>query len=291
MLSFRKRTDERIVFLAANELMPNPMQPRRQFDPASLQELAASIRMHGVLQPVIVRPADPMPYPDNIRGASFEIIAGERRWRAAMLAGFDKIPCLIRETDRGESAELALVENLQRSDLGAFEEAEAIRNLLLMTSMTQAELAAKLSLSPSALSNKLRLLKLSDSERRLISDYGMGERHARAFLKLADPEQRRAAILRAGQNGLSASETERLVELFGEEPNAAKPAQAPAEKKEKEESHPQRIALIRDMRFFFNTIDRATMLLREAGFSAKDNREETDDGYEIRIFVPKVKAK
>ncbi len=291
MISFRKRAGEKIVLLAAEELMPNPMQPRRQFDASSLQTLAESIRMHGILQPVVVRPADPMPYPDNIRGASFEIIAGERRWRAAILAGCEKIPCVIREADRGESAELALVENIQRSDLGPFEEAEAIRNLLLMTSMTQVELSAKLSLSPSALSNKLRLLKLSDGDRRLISEYGMGERHARAFLKLADPEQRRAAILRAGKDGLSASETERLVELFCEEQAAEKESVGQQKKEARSEEAPRRIAVIRDVRFFFNTIDRATALLREAGFSTEDARSETDEGYEIRIFVPKARVK
>ena len=291
MISFRKRAGEKIVLLAAEELMPNPMQPRRQFDASSLQTLAESIRMHGILQPVVVRPADPMPYPDNIRGASFEIIAGERRWRAAILAGCEKIPCVIREADRGESAELALVENIQRSDLGPFEEAEAIRNLLLMTSMTQVELSAKLSLSPSALSNKLRLLKLSDGDRRLISEYGMGERHARAFLKLADPEQRRTAILRAGKDGLSASETERLVELFCEEQAAEKESFGQQKKEARNEEAPRRIAVIRDVRFFFNTIDRATALLREAGFSTEDARSETDEGYEIRIFVPKARVK
>ena len=291
MISFRKRAGEKIVLLAAEELMPNPMQPRRQFDASSLQTLAESIRMHGILQPVVVRPADPMPYPDNIRGASFEIIAGERRWRAAILAGCEKIPCVIREADRGESAELALVENIQRSDLGPFEEAEAIRNLLLMTSMTQVELSAKLSLSPSALSNKLRLLKLSDGDRRLISEYGMGERHARAFLKLTDPEQRRTAILRAGKDGLSASETERLVELFCEEQVAEKESVGQQKKEARCEEAPRRIAVIRDVRFFFNTIDRATALLREAGFSTEDARSETDEGYEIRIFVPKARVK
>ena len=288
MLAFRKREEEKIVFLPIGELVPNPMQPRRQFAPDTLKELSESIRLHGVLQPIVVRPAEPMPYPDNIKGASFEIIAGERRWRAAAMAGLSKLPCVVRETDRRESAELALVENLQRSNLGPFEEAEAIRNLLLMTSMTQSELAAKLSLSPAALSNKLRLLKFSDSERRLLVEHGFGERHARAFLRIADPAKRRAAILQAAENGLNAAETEHLADIFCR--NAPSP-DAPALPEPEKQGQRKRISLIGDMRFFFNTIDRATALLREAGFSAKDNREETDEGYEIRIYVPKVKAK
>lgn len=366
MVSLRKKADK-IVLLPVGELSPNPMQPRRSFDPDALRQLAESIRLHGLLQPVTVRPAEPLPFPDNVRGASFEIIAGERRWRAAKLAGLEKIPCVIRDANRRESAELALVENLQRSDLGPFEEAEAIRNLLLMTSMTQSELAAKLSISSPALSNKLRLLKLSDGERRLITEKGLGERHARAILRIRDPEQRREAILRAADEGLTASETEKLADALNgilaepekqkpteptgakedtasadtsantseEKPEAAenagtpeakenagaqKPGESPdpperdenagepqsAEKAEGRKPDeppaardpaadaapkPQRIALIQDVRFFFNTLDRATALLREAGFPTEDDREETEDGYTIRIFVPKTKAR
>lgn len=276
------QTDGSLIRLSLSDIEPNRKQARKEFDETALAELADSISEHGLLEPIVVRRKE---------NGYYEIIAGERRWRAAILAGCEKIPCVIREADRGESAELALVENIQRSDLGPFEEAEAIRNLLLMTSMTQVELSAKLSLSPSALSNKLRLLKLSDSDRRLISEYGMGERHARAFLKLADPEQRRTAILRAGKDGLSASETERLVELFCEEQSAEKESVGQQKKEARSEEAPRRIAVIRDVRFFFNTIDRATALLREAGFSTEDARSETDEGYEIRIFVPKARVK
>lgn len=307
----------KVVFLPTEELAPNPMQPRRQFDEAALQALAESIRRHGMLQPVTVREAEPKPFPENIRSASFEIIAGERRWRAARMAGLERIPCVIRRADRKESAELALIENLQRRDLGFFEEAEAIRTLLLMSSLSQAEMAARLSISPSSLSNKLRLLRLTEDERRLIAENDLGERHARAFLKLREGALRKKAILQAIEEGLSAAETEALVDkltnefvmngLFtGEQTDlsdpseelseatetAAEAAEKRAEKRaEKGGKTRQRISIIRDLRFFFNTLDRAFSMLEEAGFRTEQQKEETDSGYEIRLFVSKTASK
>ncbi len=280
----------KVVFLPTEELEPNPMQPRREFDEAALQALAESIRLHGMLQPVTVREAEKKPFPENVRGASFEIIAGERRWRAARMAGMERIPCVIRSVDRMESAELALVENLQRRDLGFFEEAEAIRTLLLMTSLPQAELASQLSISPSALSNKLRLLRLTQEERQLIIENGLGERHARAFLKIADKSLRRKAILQVINEGLSASETELLAEQFNRDTSDAQAEQStPAEQAEKDINGKRRtrVALIRDVRFFFNTLDRALSLLDEAGFHTVQQKQETENGFEIRLFVPK----
>lgn len=293
--AFGKVVFGKLVFLPTDELAPNPMQPRRQFDETALQALAESIRQHGMLQPVTVRVAEPKPYPENIRGASFEIIAGERRWRAARMVGLEKIPCVVRRADRQESAELALIENLQRRDLGFFEEAEAIRTLLLMTSLSQAEMAARLSLSPSALSNKLRLLRLTQNERQLITENELGERHARAFLRIRDESLRRKAILLTITDGLSAAETEALVERFNSEQTAfSDPQSAPEETEQPAESgtnRRQRISLIRDIRFFFNTLDRALSLLEEAGYRAEQKKTETDGGYEIRLFVSKTAEK
>lgn len=280
----------KVVFLPTDELEPNPMQPRRAFDEAALEALAESIRLHGMLQPVTVREAESKPFPENIRGASFEIVAGERRWRAARMAGLERIPCVIRSVDRKESAELALVENLQRRDLGFFEEAEAIRTLLLMTSLPQAELASRLSISPSALSNKLRLLRLTQEERQLIAENGLGERHARAFLKIADESLRRKAILQVINEGLSAAETELLADQFNHgQPDAQTEPSEPIEQTEKDTNGKRRtrVALIRDVRFFFNTLDRALSLLDEAGFQTVQQKQETENGFEIRLFVPK----
>ena len=140
-----KNKTQKIFYLPVEELAPNGMQPRKAFDEEALLELSKSIKQHGFLQPITVRRADALPFPMDLKSPAFEIIAGERRWRAAKLAGLEKVPCVIREADRQESAYLALIENLQRKDLGFFEEAEALRNLLLMTDYSQGELAEKLS--------------------------------------------------------------------------------------------------------------------------------------------------
>ncbi len=294
MLSLLKRTEKRIVLLPTEELCPNPMQPRKQFDEADLLALAESIRQYGILQPVTVRPADPLPYPDELRSPSFEIIAGERRWRAAKMAGLERIPCIIRKADKQQSAELALIENVQRRDLGYFEEAEAIRNLLLMTSLSQTEMASRLSLSPSALSNKLRLLRLSPNERKLIEEHGLGERHARAFLRIHDETLRKQAIKQVITDRLSASETETLADRLSSEQTAFRDEQEPPKQKppERQATHDptakrQRISLIRDLRFFFNTLDRAASLVGEAGFTVTQERTETENGYDIRLSVSK----
>lgn len=285
MLALHKKNDKKIYFLPTEELMPNAMQPRKYFDDASLASLAESIKLHGILQPITVREADPLPFPESLSTPTFEIIAGERRWRAAKLAGIEKVPCVIHPADREQSACLALIENLQRSDLGFFEEAEAIRNLLLMTSLSQSEMAAKLSISPSALSNKLRLLSLSSSERQLIEAHKLGERHARAILKIRDEELRKKAIMTVAAENLTAAETEALADRINSEKTAffEQPAEKPPAGKK------LRINLVRDVRFFFNTLDRAVSLLEEAGFATTQERTERDDGYEIRLFVPKGK--
>ncbi|MBQ3002208.1 MAG: ParB/RepB/Spo0J family partition protein [Clostridia bacterium] len=277
----KRQKSEKIVQLPIEELMPNPMQPRKQFDEYALRSLASSIGTHGMLQPIAVRRHEATPFADAPDAPTFEIIAGERRWRAAKLAGLLYVPCVIRDADKTLSAELALIENLQRRDLGYFEEAEAIRNLLLMTSMPQNELAMRLSMSPSALSNKLRLLALSDADRALIAEHGLSERHARAVLRIRDEQARKNAVLQIASEGLSASESERLADKLNGMQTDFVPQKA--EKPEKK----KRICLIKDVRFFFNTLDRAVCLLKEAGFDATQERAEVNGGYEIRLFVPK----
>ena len=212
MLPYLKNKTQKIHLLSVEELAPNGMQPRKMFSEEGLLALSESIKLHGFLQPITVRRADPLPFPEGITAPTFEIIAGERRWRAAKLAGLEKVPCVIREADKEESAYLALIENIQRKDLGFFEEAEALRNLLLMTDYSQGELAEKLSISPSALSNKLRLLSLPGNQREMILKAGLGERHARAFLKIRDDAARQKAIRKAAEEGLTAKATEALAD-------------------------------------------------------------------------------
>ena len=275
-------TKSEIMQVLVSKIIPNPNQPRKFFAEDGILRLADSIKQHGFLQPITVRVADKLPLPEELNSPGFEIIAGERRWRAAKLAGLTKVPCIIREADREESAYLALIENLQRKDLGFFEEAEALRNLLLMTAMTQNEMAERLSLSPSALSNKLRLLTLSSTERNLILEHQLSERHARAILKIRDSAMRVEAIRQIATEGMTAIEAESLANRLGGKQTAfVEEQKAPVKQ--------QRICLISDVRFFLNTVDRAVGLLKEAGFGVEKVQSETENGYEIRLSVPKTK--
>ncbi|MBE6579449.1 MAG: ParB/RepB/Spo0J family partition protein [Ruminococcaceae bacterium] len=282
MFQTKKKT-QKIYLLPIEELAPNRMQPRKAFDEGELLALSESLKQHGFLQPITVRRTDPLPFPEDLQAPAFEIIAGERRWRAAKLANLEQVPCIIRKADKEESAYLALIENLQRKELGYFEEAEALRNLLLMTDYSQAKLAEKLSISPSALSNKLRLLSLPEGQRKLILEQGFGERHARAFLKIRDDAARRSAILQAGKEGLTAKAAEALADSFNREQTAFKQEEKPPVKK------PHRVVLVKDLRFFFNTLERSLSLLEEAGFSVEKQRTETENSYEITLSVSKTK--
>ena len=174
----------RVVFLPARSIRPNPAQPRKVFDPAALDELADSIRQHGILQPLSVRR----------RGGGYELIAGERRLRAAELAGVTDIPCIVMSMDDRESGMAALVENLQRQDLDFIEEAMGIARLVKDWGMSQEQAARLLGKSQSAIANKLRLLKHSEPVLAALREAGLTERHARALLRLGSEEEKLAAI-------------------------------------------------------------------------------------------------
>lgn len=276
------RKKDKTLFLPITDIAPNPLQPRKAFDESELRSLAESLRCYGILQPIVVKRAPPLPFPRAAPQAPYEIIAGERRWRAAALAGIKKIPCTLLDADRTESAMMALTENLQRSDLSFFEEAVAMQNLLLMTSMTQSELARMLSVSQPTLSNKLRLLKLSERERTLITENHLSERHARALLRLETERERMDLLIRVIDEGLSATETERIAEE-----RQKKKCTLPAAPQKPAAAKPIRKVVIRDMRFFFNTIDKAVRLLSDSGFSADWRKTEKGDEYEVTIKVRK----
>ena len=182
------KRQRRVMELRADDIRPNPMQPRQVFSEEALRELAESIAAHGILQPLTVRRAN----------GAWELVAGERRLRAAKLAGLKTVPCLETSADDRRSAELALIENLQREDLGCFEEAEAIAAYLRRTGCTQESADAMLGRSPSAVANKLRLLRLSPVCRERLTQAGLSERHARALLRLEDETERLSALQIAG---------------------------------------------------------------------------------------------
>lgn len=280
---------EKIIMLPVSEIAPNPLQPRKKFDEEEISFLAESIRQFGIIHPIAVKERKDGPClklnNETVYHAPYEIIAGERRWRAARRLGLKKIPCILYETDKPGSAMLALVENIQRKELGIFEEAAAINNLLLMTNLTQIELAKRLSVSQSSISNKLRLLKLTAEEREMITDASLTERHARALVRVDDYSSRLYLLSRMIEENLSASEAEKLVDDFLN--GRLHEISGVAEKKPKKV---RKIGVIKDIRFFFNTINRAIALLDDAGIQVKSEKIEHDDYLEVVIKVAKTKA-
>ena len=256
--------EKRVLRLEVGSIRPNPRQPRRLFDEGALRELAASIRRHGVVQPLVVRRR-----PDG-----WELVAGERRLRAARLAGMETVPCIEAEVDERESALLALVENLQRQDLHYFEEAAAIADYLRRTGATQEEAAAQLGRSASAVANKLRLLRLSPACQALLLENGLTERHARALLRLEDEEERLAAARRAAERQLNVAQTEQYIERRLQELQETPPAG-------------RRMYIIKDVRLFLNSVDRGLRIVREAGVDARCTRADTEEEIVMTIHIPR----
>ncbi len=261
--------NEEIRYISVDLIGPNPAQPRKSFPRETLNALSDSIRRNGVLQPLIVRR----------RGEKYELIAGERRFRAASLAGLARVPCVVRDADDASSAELALIENVQREDLNFFEEAEAIRALVDRFGLTQEKAAARLSCSQSYVANKLRLLKLSKEERNVILENSLTERHARAALRVTDAETRKNVLKRITDEGMNVSAAEELVESVV----------CAEERKKNGFPDPatdfRRRLLLRDLRLFFNSIDHAVESVRSCGFSVETDRKQTEEGAIVTILV------
>ena len=256
---------ERVLTLRVEDIRPNPYQPRQTFDDEGLRELASSIRRHGILQPLTVRSAG---------GGKWELVAGERRLRAAKLAGLEKVPCIRREADDRESALLALVENLQRRDLHYLEEAAAIAAYIRQTGITQEEAAAQLGRSPSALANKLRLLRLSPACRELLVRNALTERHARCLLRLEDEEERLAALRHIADKQLNVAQAEQYVDQRLAQLQSTPPKR-------------RRTFILKDVRLFLNSLDRGLRMVRDAGVDARTERQETDDAILLTIRIPK----
>ena len=266
MALFQRKTAGTVLSLPVDQITPNPNQPRRTFGPAELDELAASIRELGVLQPLTVRTA---------AAGGWELIAGERRLRAAALAGLDRVPCLVVEADEGRSTLLALVENVQRQDLDFWEEALALANLMDVCGLTQQEAAQKLGKSQSAVANKLRLLRLPADVLSALRDGGCSERHARALLRLPDGEAQRRAARHVLDKKLTVAQTETYVDTL------LSPRPSPA---------PRPSYHIPGVRLFLNTVTRGLSMMNAAGVGAKCGREETDNEILLTIRIPKMSS-
>lgn len=254
---------DKLRYIPLRDIQPNPHQPRRKFNSDELNELAASIRENGVLQPITVRVLDGVYY----------LIAGERRLRAAHMAGLCEIPCVIVNVDDRQSATLAMLENLQRSDLGFFEEAAGIERLMRTCGYTQEEAARKLGKSQSAVSNKLRLLKLPGEVISEITEGGLTERHARALLRLNTRELQLAAVRHIREKRMNVFETDEYIDLLlssrrGGEREASK-----------------RRYVIKDVRLFYNTVNRAIDTMRRSGLRAELHRNESDTAINMSITI------
>lgn len=261
-----------IVYLSTEDIVPNPVQPRKRFDGDGLEELSQSIRDYGILNPLSVR----------LRGSRYELVAGERRLRAARLAGLKEVPCILLDVNMEDASLIALVENLQRRDLDFIEEANGINQLIRMFGMSQEEAARRLGKSQSAVANKLRLLRLPPDVLESLRQNGLTERHGRALLRLPDEENQRAALLYILDNGLTVAATDAYIDALLE------PEQEPEPEVPKAEG--RRTFVLKDVRVFLNTLSRSIDLMKQGGIDAGVHREETEDQLILTISIPKGKV-
>lgn len=259
---------EEVQAVPVHLIVAGKYQPRQGFDQVALAELAESIKIHGLLQPIVVR-----------RGAiGYEVVVGERRLRACRSLGWEVIPAVIRDVEDKEAAELALIENLQRTDLNVFEIAEGYERLLTEFELTQEELAQRLGISQANVANKIRLLKLPSQVREIISREMLSERHGRALLRLGGIDQQLGVLQKVVQGGLSVKQTEELVSSL----------LATSDKGTvKKVSSGRRKLVIKDLRVFTNSVRQLTSTLQSSGLVVKMDEREDDRVYEIVVTVQK----
>ena len=247
----------RVVFLPARSIRPNPAQPRKVFRPEALDELSDSISQHGILQPLSVRRV----------GTGYELIAGERRLRAAQQAGITDIPCIIMNMSDTDSGMAAMIENLQRQDLDFIEEAMGISRLMGEFAMSQEQAARLLGKSQSAIANKLRILRHSDTILTALREANLTERHARALLKLTGDDQKLSAIAEIARQSMSVARAEKYIEtLLSREEE--KPAKA-------------------NVGAFLNSLTQSLQKIQLSGIPAISERRETDSQIVLTITIPK----
>lgn len=265
----KKEQPKDISYIDIDIIRPNPYQPRKQFKKGSLEELCESIKQYGVLQPISVR---------RITNNHYELVAGERRLRAATMAGLKEIPAIVINVNDNDSAVMALIENLQREDLSYLEEAEGYNNLIKEHGFTQEELAQKIGKSQSTIANKIRLLKLPPMVKKILTDNNLTERHARALLKLHDEQLQLKVLKRVCERGLNVKKTEALVEKAIEKYTSKINQKTKSKKMSK---------AIKDIRIFVNTIKQAVDMMKKSGINAKAAQIDRGEYVEFIIRVPK----
>lgn len=259
LLSGGKKREFR--WLPVGSLSKNPHQPRRIFDEQALAELCESIRRYGVITPLTVR---------RVEGG-YQLIAGERRLRASIMAGLEAVPCYIVAAEEEDSSLMALVENLQRRDLDFFEEALGLQRLTELYGMTQQQAAERVGKTQSSVANKLRLLKLAPETVALVREHGLTERHARTLLRLTDPDAQAAAAAEIVRRHCNVEQAEAYVDHLL--------------KGKKQTSAGRRKVLVRDVRLFLNTVNRAVALMQSAGVGAEVDRQDSPDGLVLTIKI------
>ncbi|WP_243298978.1 nucleoid occlusion protein [Bacillus litorisediminis] len=255
---------EKVEKIPISNIVPNRYQPRTVFDDEKIEELARTIHTHGIIQPIVVRHAE-----DGL----YEIIAGERRFRAVQLLEWETIPAIIKNFNDTETASVALIENLQREELSPIEEAIAYGKLLELHNLTQEALAQRLGKGQSTVANKLRLLKLPEEVQAALLNKQITERHARALIPLKDPKKQVMLLQEIIEKQLNVKQTEdRVVKLLD---------------KNQEKPKMKRKAFSKDMRIAVNTIRQSLSMVHDSGIHLDSKEEEFDDFYQFTIRIPK----
>lgn len=254
----------KIVKVSVDQIYPNPFQPRKTFDEAALNDLAASIQLYGVLQPLLVAPGE---------NGQYLLIAGERRLRASKMAKLTEVPVIVTDYTTQQIAEIALIENLQREDLHFLEEAEGYEQLLKEFHLTQEAMAQRVGKKQSTIANKLRLLKLSNECRKLLVENNLSERHARALLKLEDDDKRQEVLKVVAQRKLSVRQTEAYIESLLK---VAPPAK-------------RRMMIVNDVRIYLNSIKQVVGAIKESGITVNMDQEVDGDDVIVTLRIKNQK--
>lgn len=267
--ALQKNTDVQVLYVPLSKIVPNPYQPRKEFESEALSELADSIRQYGVLQPLLVAPG-----PDN----NYILIAGERRLRASTMAGMGSVPVIVSEYTTQQIAEIALIENLQRKDLHYLEEAEGYEKLVNTFHLTQESMAGRVGKKQSTIANKLRLLKLSPSVRNTLHESDLTERHARALLKLENEETQKTVLKKIIKDHLNVKQTEALVDKTLKQEgklNKKKP----------------RIVIVNDVRIYLNSIKNIMDAVKNSGIPSCMEQEMDGDDVVVTLRIKNVKKR
>ncbi|MFJ5766885.1 nucleoid occlusion protein [Lysinibacillus sp. NPDC093210] len=268
------RTTEEVIKLPIDQIVPNRFQPRTIFDDEKIEELSRTIHTHGVIQPIVVR---------STANNQYEIIAGERRYRAMKKLQWTEVPAIVRNLTDKETASIALIENLQREELTAIEEAVAYQKLLELHELTQEALAQRLGKGQSTVANKLRLLKLPEEVQQAILKRQISERHARALIAIKDQPLQLEILQGAIENDWNVRQLEEHIHTL------LHPEVVDQEEDVPKKVKPKRKAISKDVRIALNTIKQSLSMVTKSGITVKTEEEDTEEYYQITVKIPKKK--